>query len=270
MKATDPHLEKFERFEKETQQPAWLFPLRKAGIARFAELGFPTLEQEDWRFTNVAPIANLPFKPVFQAPPDGLTPETVARFTFGRLPAARLVFVDGHYVAGPSATARLEPGVVIGSLAAALAGDSGPLEQHLGRWAQEEAGPFTALNTAFFQDGAFVQVPPGKILEAPIHLLFISTGKEAGATSHPRSLLLAEAASQATVIESYVSLADAPCFTNAVTELVLGEGAVVEHCKFLDESLAPSISRPSTPVWGGAATWPPTRLPPGPDSPATI
>jgi len=237
MKATDPHLEKFERFEKETQQPAWLFPLRKAGIARFAELGFPTLEQEDWRFTNVAPIANLPFKPVFQAPPDGLTPETVARFTFGRLPAARLVFVDGHYVAGPSATGPLEPGVVIGSLAAALAGDSGPLEQHLGRWAHEEAGPFTALNTAFFQDGAFVHVPPGKILQAPIHLLFISTGKEAGAASHPRSLLLAEAASQATVIESYVSLGDAPCFTNAVTELMLGEGAVVEHCKFLDESL---------------------------------
>jgi len=65
MKETDPYLAKFERFENEAKQPSWLFPLRKAGIARFAELGFPTTRHEDWRFTNVAPIAKLPFRPVF-------------------------------------------------------------------------------------------------------------------------------------------------------------------------------------------------------------
>ena len=66
MKETDPYVETFERFEAQAKQPAWVFPLRKAGITRFAELGFPTLQQEDWRFTNVAPIAKLPFKPVFE------------------------------------------------------------------------------------------------------------------------------------------------------------------------------------------------------------
>src|SRR5205814_6273423 len=96
---TDPHLAQFERFETEPKQPSWLFPLRKAGMARFAELGFPTLRDEDWRFTNVTPIAKLPFKPVFEAARDGLTRERVARFTFGELPAHRLVFVNGHYSA---------------------------------------------------------------------------------------------------------------------------------------------------------------------------
>ena len=96
--------------------------------------------------------------------------------------------------------------------------------------------PFAALNAAFFQDGGFVYVPAGKRVEAPIHLLFISTAKEAGATSHPRNLILAEKGSQVTVLESYVSTGEAAYFTNAVTELVLGEGAVVEHCKFQDES----------------------------------
>ena len=72
-KETEPHLREFERFEQSAGQPAWVFPLRKAGIARFAERGFPTLQDEDWRFTNVAPIAKLPFKPVFDAAANGLS-----------------------------------------------------------------------------------------------------------------------------------------------------------------------------------------------------
>src|SRR2546426_2997408 len=98
MKETEQHLQKFERFEREAKQPAWVFPLRKAGIARFAELGFPTLKQEDWRFTNVAPIAKLPFRPVFEVSSNGLTTETVGKITFASLTATRLVFVNGHYV----------------------------------------------------------------------------------------------------------------------------------------------------------------------------
>ena len=85
IQATESRLEKFERFEKQAGQPAWVFPLRKAGITLFAELGFPTLQHEDWRCTNVAPIAKLPFRPVFQPAPPGLAPETLGAATFGRL-----------------------------------------------------------------------------------------------------------------------------------------------------------------------------------------
>src|SRR2546426_6481038 len=118
MKETDPYLEKFERFEREAKQPPWVFPLRKAGLARFAKLGFPTLKHEDWRFTNVAPIAKLPFKPVFQAASDGLTAEAITQFTFGRLTASRLVFVNGHYVAELSSPGPRKQGVIINGLAA--------------------------------------------------------------------------------------------------------------------------------------------------------
>ena len=238
MKETEPHQRKFERFENHPQKPAWVFPLRKAGFARFAELGFPTLQDEDWRFTNLAPIVKLPFKPMFEPSGDRLTREAVANFTFGRLDAIRLVFVNGHYVLGLSSQDSQESGVEIKSLAAALAEDTGLLEKHLGRFSHDATNPFSALNTAFFQDGGLVHLSPGKVLERPIHLLFISTAKEAGATTHPRNLIIAEKNSQATVIESYVSTADGAYFTNAVTELVLGEGAVVEHCKFQDESLS--------------------------------
>ncbi|MCX6928452.1 MAG: Fe-S cluster assembly protein SufD [Verrucomicrobia bacterium] len=235
MKETDKYLETFERFEAQARQPAWVFPLRKAGIVNFADLGFPTLQQEDWRFTNVTPIAKLPFKPVFQVPRNSLTPEAVAGFTFGKVTASRLVFVDGHYAAELSSPGQPQPGVVIGSLAAALAADSGLIKAHLAQKAQGEGNAFSALNTAFFQDGGFVYVPAGKQVEVPVHLLFISTAKEAGATAHPRNLIIAEKGSQVTVLESYVSIAEASYFTNAVTDLVLGEGAVVEHVKFQDE-----------------------------------
>jgi Fe-S cluster assembly protein SufD len=238
MKETEPHQRKFERFENQAQKPAWVFPLRKAGFARFAELGFPTLQDEDWRFTNLAPIIKLPFKPVFEPTGDRLTREAVANFTFGRLDTIRLVFVNGHYVSELSSPYSPDSGVEIKSLAAALAEDTGLLEKHLGRFTHDATNPFSALNTAFFQDGGLVHLSPGKVLDRPIHLLFISTADETGAATHPRNLILAEKNSRATVIESYASTADGAYFTNAVTELILEEGAVVEHCKFQDESLS--------------------------------
>lgn len=236
MKETEPHAEKFRRFETETKQPAWLVPLREAGMARFCELGFPTPRDEDWRFTNLAPVAKLPFRPVLKASVHGLTSETIGRFTFGGLAAIRLVFVNGHFAPELSAESLKPAGVQIGSLAAALADGSTVLQEYLARRSAEDVDSFTALNTAFFQDGAFIHVPAGIVVEVPIHLLFISTGSETGATSHPRTVILVDARGQATVLENYVSLDSAPSFINAFTELELGESAGLEHCKFQDES----------------------------------
>jgi len=236
VKATEPHLQKFQRFEQQSQQPPWVFPLRKAGIARFAERGFPTLKDEDWRFTNVAPIAKLPFKPVFPPLRATLAADQISQFTFGRIPAFRLVFVNGLYAPELSSVPAQAGEVTIKSLAAALASDSAFLEKTLARQGADARDPFMALNTAFFQDGAFVHVPAGKVFETPIHLLFVSTTQEAGTTIHPRNLIVAEKGSQATVIESYVAAGDAAYFTNGITELVVEDGAVVEHCKFQDES----------------------------------
>jgi Fe-S cluster assembly protein SufD len=237
MKETDPYLEQFKRFENETRQPPWLFPLRKAGIARFAELGFPTLKDEDWRFTNLASLAKLPFKPVFDASAEGITPKTLSKFTFANLAGPRLVFVNGHFVKELSAIGSLPDGVKVASLADTLVSDSAFLEKHLGRYLRIENAAFAALNTAFFQDGAFIHVPAGAVVPEPVRLLFISTGREAGATTHPRNLIIAEKQSRLKIIESYVSSADGACFTNAVTELFVGDDAAVEHLKFQDESL---------------------------------
>jgi Fe-S cluster assembly protein SufD len=234
-KETDAYFEQFERFESAARQPSWLFPLRKAGFARFAELGFPTTKDEDWRFTNVAPIASLPFRPLLDANGNGITADALDRFTFAHLNGPRLVFIDGHFASALSTTPT-DKRARVTSLGAALDSDSAFLEKHLGRYAGIERNAFAALNSAFFQDGAFIHVPPGVALAEPIRLLFVSTGKEAGATTHPRNLIIADKRSRVTVIESFVSAHDAPHFTNTVTELVAGDDAVVEHLKFQDES----------------------------------
>jgi Fe-S cluster assembly protein SufD len=240
MKETDPYLEKFGRFEKEGagQQPSWLFPIRKAGLARFAELGFPTLRQEDWRFTNVQPISELPFKPLLDRSPSGLDETVLKAFPFGNLRASRLVFVNGHFSPELSSPGAPSKGVRISSLADALTEDGALVQRHLARYATTEDNAFAALNNAFFTDGAFIYVPAGQERVNPIHLLYLSTAPETGATAQTRNLILAESGSRLTVLETHGRLGEGAYFNNMVTEIVAGEEAVVEHCKFQDESPA--------------------------------
>ncbi|MBI3418182.1 MAG: Fe-S cluster assembly protein SufD [Verrucomicrobia bacterium] len=233
----DQYVAEFERQKRtDTKSPSWLAPLRRAAFTSFSEFGFPTLQDEDWRFTNVAPILKLPFRPVSTHSRDGLTLETLNQFPFTGLRGSRLIFVNGHFSPELSVIQPQPKGVVIASLAAELMNGHGALEQHLARHARTAGNAFTALNTAFFHDGAFIYVPAGMTVESPVHLLFVSTATETGATAHPRNLIVAERGSALTLLESYVRVTDAATFTNTVTEFVLGENAHVEHCKFQDES----------------------------------
>lgn len=232
----DAYLENFSHFEREAKQPAWMLPLRQGGLVRFTELGFPTLQHEDWRFTNIAPIAKLLFKPVFAATADGLTREGINNFPFTSLPGARLVFVNGHYAASLSRTADLPAGVRVSNVAAVLAAEPALLEKHLASSLAASDNAFTALNQAFFLDGGFIHVPAGKVVQEPVQLVYVTTANQSGATIQPRNVIVAEANSQLTVIESYVTAGGAGYFTNAVTELIVGDNAVVEALKFQDEA----------------------------------
>jgi Fe-S cluster assembly protein SufD len=228
-------LEQFSALERGVKQPAWLAPVRKAGLARYTELGLPTLRDEDWRFTNIAAIAKLPFKPAFDST-DEVMANQLKGFAFANLPGSRLVFVNGHFAPKLSAVKQLPAGVKAGSLAAALTSDSALIEKHLGRYAQPADNGFAALNQAFFLDGGFVHVPVGAVVDEPIQFIHVATSKQNGATFHLRNLVIAEANSQVTILESYVSLGGAGYFTNAVTELIAGDNARLELVKFQDEA----------------------------------
>ena len=233
--AAEPFQEQFRHFESGAKSP--LLPFRKAGLALFAELGFPTLQHEDWRFTNIAPLTQLPFRPVFTAPPfNGRESQALSESPFAQLSGTRLVFVNGHYAPQLSTVEPLPAGVKVGSLAAALATDSALVERHLGRCAAGQDNAFAALNQAFFLDGAFIHVPKGVEVPTPLQLVYLCTAGEAGATVQPRNLIVAEADSRVTIVESYIAVTDTAYFTNAVTEIFAGDNAYVEHLKFQDEA----------------------------------
>ena len=216
---TGAWLEDFEQLEKTSRgEPSWLRKMRRDAIERFADVGFPTTHDEDWRFTNVAPIARTRFA---IAPRASVPSPEVFRDT----DAIRLVFVNGRL-----ASKATDSGIVAGSLRESL-GNSRVAEH----FSDGRVTPFAALNTAFFGDGAFIEIPKGVILTRPLHLVFVSSPDHAPTVSHPRNLLVIGGEAQATIIESYVGFGDEPYFTNAVTEIVVGERAVVDHYKFQDE-----------------------------------
>ena len=231
------YLANFAQFVREVAKngQAWTQQLREAAIARFAELGFPTTRHEEWKYTNVAPIARIPFQTAQRAV-HKLAAEALAAATVRELVGAQLVFINGHHVPELSSVPKLPQGVAVGSLALALASRPPGLEAHLARHASFEDQAFVALNTAFMQDGAFVYIPRGTVVDVPIHLVFISLPQGKATASHPRNLLILEDGTQATVIENYIGLANDVYLTNAVTELVLGQDAVADHCKLEWES----------------------------------
>jgi Fe-S cluster assembly protein SufD len=237
--ATGPIVEIFRQFETASHQPKWLAPLRKAGIASFADQGFPTLNDEDWRFTNVAPIIKLPFQLAGKVAVNGAEAGALDESVFANLPGHRLVFVNGFFSAKLSRIKPLSDGVRVESLSAALAnsaGRDGFIEKHLGKYAHTANNTFAALNQAFFADGAFIFVPAGVEMGELVQLIYISSAKQSGETILPRNLIIAEANSKLTVVESYISIGNAAYFTNAVTEIFAGDNAAVEHVKLQDEA----------------------------------
>jgi len=227
----------FSQMESAAQQPKWLALLRKAGIASFADQGFPTLHDEDWRFTNVTQIAKLNFQLAKEVSVNGAETKLIAESAFTKLSGHRLVFVNGFFSAKLSSIEPVSGGVRIENLSAALAKDSALIEKHLGKYAHTASNTFAALNQAFFTDGAFIFVPAGVAVAEPVQLIYISSAKQNGETILPRNLVIAEANSKLTVVESYISTGNVAYFTNAVTEILAGDNAKVEHIKLQDEAL---------------------------------
>lgn len=233
----DQFLDEYEKFEnaQEGSTPKWLKALRNSGIAHFAELGFPTIKNEEWRNTNVAPIADLPFNPQILKTQSQLRIEDFAHYSQAGIGAHEFVFVDGHYSPRLSKPGKLPDGVLICSFAEAIKEHSSLIEKYVGKSVASSDNGFIALNTAFIQDGIVIHIPPHLRVENPIHILFITAG-ETGAAIQPRNLFVAESGSDATVLESHICCGcDKPTLKNCVTEIFVESNARLEHIKIQDE-----------------------------------
>lgn len=212
---------------------AWFNQLRASAVDRAGTLQVPTTRDEEWRFTDISPLARVSFQPVRTVP--SLQKEDIERF-YLKETSTTLVFVDGTYM--PELSTQSESiggsGLVVTNLSAALTTQAKAIEPHLGRHVGFQDNLFAALNTAFLHDGALIIVPRNTTIDGPVHVLFIATRAES--TSHPRCLLIAEPGSAVTMVEDYVTLQEGAYITNAVTEIAIGDNAQVSHTRLQRDS----------------------------------
>lgn len=251
----DWYLSLFQTFEKNLngEETPLIHEVRKAAISRFAKVGFPTTCDEEWKYTDVSPIVKRNFKPVFEYVPQSLTTQEIKAFALEDLAGSRIVFVNGLYAAELSYLHPTPEGVHMGNLGSVIKKDFHLVEKYLVNRIHYEDNGFIALNMAFIQDGAFIYIPDGVIVEQPIHLLFISTDvwsskpevqsqdpelqtSDSGLLSQPWNLIITGRNSQVALVESYISLANDNYLTNAVTEISVGENSVVDYYKLQSES----------------------------------
>jgi len=224
-----------------TNGRAWLGPLRAAGLARFRALGLPTPRDEAWRKTSLAPLHAARFHLAPARPVDVALRDRLAELLPDVPAAAVLVFVDGHHAPELSRIGELPRGVTVATLAGAAGEDRAVLEDHLGRHVDEEQEAFAALNTALVADGAFVHLQRAVRIDAPIHVVHLATAPVgpdgAQAASFPRTLVVAEAESAATLVETYAGLGTGQggYLVVPVAEIVVAEGAELSHVKLQDE-----------------------------------
>ncbi len=238
-KITEPawHKINFLNFEKKLNghSNTPLHNLRKQAISRFEEMGFPTMRKEEWRFTNISPITKIPFKPASGAYDPAVVSGIIDPYTLKETKHTQLIFMNGQYIPELSVL-RLPEGVRVKNLGRALQENTDLIEKFLAKHSNYMEQEFTALNTAFISDGAFIYIPDGLILDSPVHILYMTGAAEEPIVTHPRNLIISGSNSRSTIIESYAGVNNDIYFTNPVTEIIAGENAVVDYYKLQRES----------------------------------
>jgi Fe-S cluster assembly protein SufD len=212
---------------------AWLELVRSSAMDRFEELGFPPVSNEEWKYTNLASLAKENFIPGITC--GDITVTDVNRFTYPETANAHLVVVNGFLREDLSTKTAIADVVAIDLLGAV--GDARYnkiVRKYLARNAGYHNNGLTALNTAFLQSGVFLWIPKNVKLEAPLQITFVADANNGA--SFPRLLVVAEENSSATLIENYVSVNGGRYFTNAIAEIIVKDGAHLEHYRLQRES----------------------------------
>lgn len=213
-----------------------LHSYRKDALRRFNEMRFPTIKDEEWKYTNINPVIAKYFLPSADSA-STVVSEGVDRFFINRNDFIHIVFFNGKFSKELSSDWENTKGFTVTSLKSAIKDMPEVVSRYIGKNAQIEDNIFTALSSAFIEDGTFIYVEKNTIVEKPVHIFYVTSSGEEIMNS-PRNLFIAGTNSQIKVIESYESLTSGSYFTNVVTEIFLEEGAVVEHIKIQDEALS--------------------------------
>jgi Fe-S cluster assembly protein SufD len=234
----DHYVSEFQAFQQNgaSKSPAWVNDVRTLALSVFTERGFPTTKEEDWKYTNVSAIAKSPF--TYSSGTSGIPAGLVESLLIKNLDQYVIVFINGHVSKEHSNLEGLADGAVVKNLIEAYATHTDIVKEHLAKYVPFNKNPFTALNTAFINDGAFIHIPAHVEVAKPIHLLFISTQKEGKQiASHIRNLIVVEEGAKVNIAHSFHSAQANSNLTNVVTEVVAKKNSTVEIVKVQCESV---------------------------------
>jgi Fe-S cluster assembly protein SufD len=232
----DWYISNFGEFEKRLNggKESFIHQKRKEALSNFSRLEFPTIKDEEWKYTSIAPLLKYNFVPSYEK--KNISKELIKSLLFDEMEHSLIVFINGRYSPENSILLNLPNEVIVGSTAEGIKNKNEVLLKHFGKYADHQNHIFTALSTAYTDDGAFIYVPAGKIVEEPIHVIFYTDSGNDKILIQPRNLFVTGKSSQVTVIEHYVGKEGEIYFTNAVTEIVAEENAIVDHIKIQEES----------------------------------
>lgn len=237
--AVRPYAESFKALETSqgNDVPAWLPALRRNAFEHFADHGFPSARSEAWKYSPTRPLEKRTF--TFQtARSTGVRAEDIQTVLMQATPAAHtLVFVDGKHSQALSQAGKNVTGLHINTLDNAMQGNADQLEPELTPESKWRDDPFTALNTAFLQDGVVIKLDAGVQLDAPLQLVFVSTKRPQSIACHPRILLQLGQGAQATLLETWFGLEGAANFSNSYMQISLAESAQLEHFRLQREAV---------------------------------
>lgn len=208
----------------------WLKSLREQAFECFLEQGFPTLGEEEWRYTNLSAIEKKIFSPQLSVIEDKVTPTWLDNYRLKE--AITVVLVNGQFSQELSNLAGLTADISVLSMAEALVLKTALVKQHLGKAVSNQEHGFTVFNTAWFSDGLFVHMPAKRVLKKPIQLLHLVT--QADCLISNRHLFLIDEGAEVEIIETFVGINDA-YLTNTVTEIFVGENANLSLYKIQNE-----------------------------------
>ena len=212
--------------------------IQKTAIQRLSkDINFPTRRNENWKYTSVAEL----LQPHYRQPKlIDIAAEDINPFLFEELDVYLLVFVNGKYNKELSSKDELSKIIIVQDIYAGLQEDGltkATVSEYLNKWASEANNPFMVLNTAFAQNGIFIHVPDGLVVDRPVHILNITHTEEEPIVISPQKIIVAGENSKLTIIETYHPLTNSQqtYFTNTVTQLVLKRNAIVDHYRIQDE-----------------------------------
>lgn len=232
----DWYVSNFQSFESKLngQSKTFLHEIRKDALTKLNELHFPTLKDEDWKYTNVAPLLKNNFHSPQNLDKTEVEEEFIYKNSFTDFDYDRVVFVNGKFDPKLSIIGELPKGAVVGSLAEAITKHTDIVKKYIGKYSRV-TNAFSAMNHAYSTDGLFIYLPKGKMLERPIQVFFINGSKIDRVLSTPRNLIIAEEGSAAKVIANYIGTEKNQYLTNTLTEVHVDSNANLDLIKIQNE-----------------------------------